>query len=194
MYRYRLHFSNSLFQSQCEVTAAEELCCKLTYANSHQECQLEQSKKELEQVKRKLLDAQVAAKTKLSPSEDEASCTKKLKVSEQEVKMVCVYTMSSSMGRYCTLSMGRYSTSLMGRHSTSLMGRYSTSLMGRYSTMSMGRNSTMSMGRYSTLSMGRYSTMSMGRYSTLSMGKHSTSLLKFKESVYMPTVIVVYPQ
>ena len=84
------------------MRAAEELCCKLTYANSHQECQLEQSKKELEQVKRLLLDAQVAAKTKLSPSEDEASCMKRLKVSEQEVKMVCVYTISCSMGRNST--------------------------------------------------------------------------------------------
>ena len=63
------------------------------YLNSHQECQLEQARRDLEQCKRKLLDAQVQARGSPSLQGEggagvgSAAKGSKLRTTEKELKM-----------------------------------------------------------------------------------------------------------
>ena len=75
------------------VHVAEERCQKLIYLNNHQECQLEQARQDLEQCRRRLLDAQVQSRGDpllLGEGTGAAAAAakgNKLRAAEKELKM-----------------------------------------------------------------------------------------------------------
>lgn len=71
---------------------AEERCQKLLYVNSHQECQLGQARRDLEQCRRRLLDAQVQSRgDPLQQGEDDGAVAaakgNALRAAKKELKM-----------------------------------------------------------------------------------------------------------
>ena len=97
---------------------AEERCQKLVYLNSHQECQLEQAQRDLEQCKRRLLEAQVQSRgNPLLQGEGTGAAAAakgtKLRAVEKELKMAsCSLTPNPILQLYvCMKEMSIYSTS-----------------------------------------------------------------------------------
>ena len=105
---FRLPSPSSTLPSSVHV--AEERCQKLIYLNNHQECQLEQARQDLEQCRRRLLDAQVQSRGEpLLQGEGTGAAAaakgNKLRAAEKELKMAsCSPTPVACLG--CFIEQG----------------------------------------------------------------------------------------